>query len=228
MRWRSLASHPPGSKMGDKLYIMLAEPRIEDRDAQPYAAIPVRVTLPEWGQANALLGEVLGWLAERNIPVSGPPVYRYRVIGDTDTAYELEVGWLVHSPVEGDDRVVSGEMPAGSYVTTTHTGHPDGLFQSYERLEAWAVEQGIEWASNSSGGREISGGRFELFMTDPAVEPDPAKWQVEVLYLLRDDREQLDDRQGHAGNATPTDRQAGGTGTCWRRVYNARTAQRSK
>lgn len=162
---------------------MSMEPRIETRPAQPYVAIPIQATLAEWGQVNALLGEVLGWLGQRNIPIGGPPVYRYKVIGDTEKKYDLEVGWIVSDAVEGDGRVISSEIPAGKYVSMTHVGHPDKLFDVSERMESWASNKGIELATRQDGDREIWDGRFQLFMTDPAVEPNPEKWAVEVLYL---------------------------------------------
>lgn len=30
-------------------------------------------------------------------------------------------------------------------------------------------------------------GRFEFYPTDPAVEPDPERWEIEVAYLLASD-----------------------------------------
>jgi hypothetical protein len=38
---------------------MSNEPKVEVRAEQPYVAIPIKVTLREWGMANALVGEVI-------------------------------------------------------------------------------------------------------------------------------------------------------------------------
>ena len=41
--------------------------QIVERSAQPYVAIPVQASFNEWGKATALVGEVLGWIAERGL-----------------------------------------------------------------------------------------------------------------------------------------------------------------
>lgn len=71
---------------------MTGEPKVDVRAEQPYVSIPNKTTLKEWGRANALVGEVFGWLAQGGIPPAGPLFYRYWVVGDADRAFDLEVG----------------------------------------------------------------------------------------------------------------------------------------
>jgi hypothetical protein len=33
-------------------------------------------------------------------------------------------------------------------------------------------------------GAPVAAGRFEFYPTDPRQEPDPARWQVEITYLI--------------------------------------------
>ena len=164
---------------------MSLEPNIEDRKPQPYAAIRTQATMREWGKVNALIGEVAGWLAQRNISPAGPPVYRYWKIGDMDRQFDLEVGWLVNTPVESDGRVQAGEIPAGRYVAVSHIGHPDKLEETFAGMMEWAEQQGVELATRLDGDDTIWEGRFELYMTDPQVEPDLNRWRTDVLFLTR-------------------------------------------
>jgi hypothetical protein len=90
---------------------MSNEPKVEVRAEQPYVAIPIKVTLREWGMANALVGEVIGWLGQRGLALSGAPFFRYWVIGDMDEKFVIEVGVPVESAVPGDGRVIAGSIP---------------------------------------------------------------------------------------------------------------------
>jgi len=161
-------------------------PKIESRAARPYAAIPVTAPMREWGRVNALVPEVYGWLGQRRIAPAGPLFYRYRVIGDMDAPFELEVGVPVPEPVEGDGRVVPGSIPSGRYAVATHHGHPDGLSGTITALREWAAEQGVTWDIRREGGTEVWGGCFEFYLTDPAVEPDLGKWSIDLAYRIQD------------------------------------------
>ena len=102
-------------------------PTIETRIDQPYAAIPVSVSMEELGTVvPPLTGQVFGWLAGRGISPAGPPFWRYVVV-DMEAKLELETGVPVASQVDGDDQVRTGLLPAGRYATVVHTGHPDTL-----------------------------------------------------------------------------------------------------
>lgn len=46
---------------------MISEPKVEVRAEQLYVAIPIKVTLKEWGRANALVGEIFEWLSQKGI-----------------------------------------------------------------------------------------------------------------------------------------------------------------
>lgn len=164
---------------------MTNAPTIQTRDAQPYAAITIEVPMRQWGRVNALIPEVFGWLAEREIQPAGPMLYRHRVCGDMDVPFHVEVGVPMPAPIAGTGRIVAGEIPAGRYATLLHTGHPDRLRTAIAELDAWGSEQGLQWDNRVEDGDEVWGGRFEFYLTDPAVEPDPEKWSIEVAYLLR-------------------------------------------
>src|SRR5207247_5925227 len=115
--------------------------------------------------------EVIGWLGQKGLDLAGPPFFRYWVIGDTEQEFDLEVGAPVARAVPCEGRVIGGSIPAGSYATLVHTGHPDRLVRSLATLEEWAARQGLAWSSRRRGDEEVWGGRFEFFLTDPAEQP---------------------------------------------------------
>ena len=175
---------------------MPTTPTIQYRPEQPYVSIPISVTLREWGKANALVPEIIGWLTARGLPMIGAPFYRYRAIGDLDRPFELEVGVPVSTTVPGDGpadgpgdgHVIAGSIPAGTYAVFVHHGHPDRLRDSLSMLEDWVRAQGLACDKAVVDDREVWAGRFEHYLTDPAVEPDLDRWSIEIAYLLCQER----------------------------------------
>jgi effector-binding domain-containing protein len=155
------------------------EPTIEDRAEQAYVGITEVATLAEWGRVNALVPEVLEWLTGHGAAPAGPPIYRYYA-GEPGGEIEVEVGWPVSGEVPASDRVTAGTLPAGRYAVLVHRGHPDSIGQSFAALEAWSQRTGENW--EFADGRWSC--RYESYRTDPAVEPDPARWETEICYKL--------------------------------------------
>lgn len=157
-------------------------PTIETRTDQPYAAIPVTVSMEELGSVvPPLTRQVFDWLAARGVAPTGPPFWRYVAI-DMDAELELETGVSIASPVEGGEQIQAGVLPGGRYATVVHTGHPDTLLTATRDLLDWAEERGLEW--DSDGDRW--GCRLEEYLSDPADVPDMSKWQTRLAFRLRD------------------------------------------
>ncbi|MGI5170872.1 GyrI-like domain-containing protein [Spirillospora sp. CA-253888] len=164
---------------------MREEPVIENRDVLHYAGIPIKVTLPEWHRANALVPEIYQWLERRGIAPLGGPVYRYRTIGGAEREFDLEVGVPVAGPVDGDGRVLASALPAGAYAVAVHHGHPDRQEGTHQALQEWAATQGVELDCTGSGADTVWTARYETYLTDPAEHPDPEQWSTELAYLTK-------------------------------------------
>jgi effector-binding domain-containing protein len=157
-------------------------PTIETRIDQPYAAIPVKVSMAELGSVvPPLTDRVFGWLTARGITPAGPPFWRYVVV-DMDNELELEAGVPVASLVEGTGEIRPGVLPAGRYATVVHTGHPDTLVTATRYLLEWAAERDLEWDSDG----ETWGCRLEEYLSDPDEVPDMREWQTRLAFRLHD------------------------------------------
>lgn len=164
---------------------MSHEPQIQARAAQHYAAIPATVAMDGISAAvDDAFPELFGWLAGQGIAPAGPPLIRYNVI---DMAGELtiELGVPVAEPAAGSGRVQPGTLPEGRYAVLRHTGPYDGLVASNAALLHWGQEQGIEFDSWNTPGGSAWRGRAEHYLTDPSQEPDPAKFETDVAFLIR-------------------------------------------
>ena len=73
--------------------------------------------------------------------------------------------------------------PGGRYVVLRHVGPYDGLVASNAALQRWAQQQGVGLDSWDTAEGTAWRGRVEHYLTNPAAEPDPAKWETDVAYL---------------------------------------------
>jgi effector-binding domain-containing protein len=157
--------------------------RVELRAAQPYAGIQVRVTMDGLsGAVDEAFPELFGWLAAQDIPAAGPPFIRYLVI-DMAAELQIELAVPVSTDISGAERVQPGVLPAGRYATLRHTGPYDGLVASNAALQQWARQEGIKFDTWDTPEGTAWRARAEHYLTNPADEPDPAKWEVDVGYL---------------------------------------------
>ncbi|HEY6297824.1 MAG TPA: GyrI-like domain-containing protein [Streptosporangiaceae bacterium] len=165
---------------------MSAVPEIVERPARPYVAIPAHVTMAEIGAVvPPLNGEVFRWLAERGAASDGAPFWKYNVI-DMDRELVIEAGVTVPQALAGDGRVVAGTLPSGRYATLMHMGHPSELAGVTATLLDWATGQGLSWDMSPEADGERWGSRLEIYLTDPAEEPDMSKWVTQLAFRLAD------------------------------------------
>jgi effector-binding domain-containing protein len=169
---------------------MSQEPQIQQRAAQPYAGIRVRVPMEGISAAvDEAFPEVFGWLAEHSIAPAGPPFIRYHVI---DMMHDLDIEMGVPAEVSDDavagqgGRVRAGVLPGGRYVVLRHVGPYDGLVASNAALEEWAQQRGVAFDSWETDRGCAYRGRVEHYLTNPAEEPDASKWEVDVAYLTKE------------------------------------------
>lgn len=163
---------------------MQTEPEIVQRSEQPYVAIKASVTMETIGTVlPSLHPEVFAWLDARGGRPVGAPFWKYNVI-DMQRELEVEVGVPVAEAVAGDDRVLSGVLPAGNYAGSTYTGHPDGLMHATAELLDWAAKRGLAWDVSDTPQGQRWGCRLEIYETDPREEPDMHKWETRLVFRL--------------------------------------------
>ncbi len=152
---------------------MNIKPSLHQRKAQPYMAITAKLPMEEIpALLPPLIPEIAEWLKQNGIAATGPPFFNY--VSITGGILEAEVGYPVNVAIPGNERVKAGIFPAGQYLVATHWGHYQELRQVHPDIEAWRKARGIE----------IKGPRTEFYPVDPALEPDPKKWQTNIVIQL--------------------------------------------
>lgn len=149
------------------------DPVVIDVAEQP-AAVVRGVVRPEELRDffDRAFGELGSRVAAREGLVAGPAFAAYaRPPGET---VELAVGFPVTGPVEAAGDVVAGALPGGRVVRLVHRGGYDELGASWERLAAWADARGLRRAD----------ALWEVYLTEPTPDGDPADMRTELSWLL--------------------------------------------
>lgn len=140
---------------------------------QPAMAIRGKAAPAELEKA---LGSVIPRLVAHafgsGLSVAGPPFVRYLVF--SDQVVEFEAGLPVIKAGPGTDDIVAVELPAGPAATTVHVGPYQGLRKAHEALLRWTEQKG----------KKPAGPAWEVYLTNPVQEPDPAKWRTKVFLPL--------------------------------------------
>ena len=164
----------------------MSHPEIQQREAVDYAAIPVQVTMEEMTAAlPRLWPEVHAWLSQRGARPAGAPFIRY-LTAPPGGEWSIEIGIPAFGEISSDDRVVVGSFPAGRYAVMVHTGPYEGLGSANAELQAWAASAALTFQLDDTAQGSVWRNHSEFYLTDPGTEPDPAKWQTEIVYLLAD------------------------------------------
>jgi effector-binding domain-containing protein len=141
---------------------------VEVQQLKPQPVLSIRATV-QIDQLGEVMGDRLqalqSYLRQYGAQPAGPPFVCYHTFGETET--DLETGVPVAAPIDGEGRIVAGELSGGPSISTWHTGPHDKLGDAYARIEAWLKEHAHE---RGGPAREV------YHWIDLSQDLDPSKW----------------------------------------------------
>lgn len=153
----------------------LQDPQFITHQAVPTAVVREQVNmagLPAfYDRAFGAVGEALG---AQGVQPAGP-AFGYYLSLPTES-FELEAGFPVVAAITDTGEVIASELPAGEVARGTHVGGYDTLGDSWAALTAWVGEQG----------RTVGTRIWEVYVTEPSPEMDPATLRTDLFLLLAD------------------------------------------
>ena len=169
--------------MTDTITGRLTLPTIEDRVAQPYAAVRRAVTIPFDAVIGPAIEEVLGWLAAQRVEPNGPFFIKYNLIDMP--RLEVEFGFTTPDLLPPAEGIVTGMLPAGRYQTMTYHGHYDELVHVTAMFQAWGAVDGVTYDSETTPAGERFASRLEIYTNDAQGRP-PEEWETILAVRLKD------------------------------------------
>jgi effector-binding domain-containing protein len=119
-----------------------------------------------------VLGAVL---AHQSVASIGPAFARFQ--GQADETAVLEVGFPTDRAVEPEGSAEASTLPAGRVARAVHAGSFDALSDAWQRLGSWIGDQGLTPT-------EVF---WEVYLTEPSPDMDPADLRTELNWLLTSD-----------------------------------------
>lgn len=150
-----------------------AQPELVTVESAVTAVIPGVVAMEELtGFFDRSFSQVPAVLGAQEVSIVGPAIALYN--GVPSETVDLEVGFLTDREVEQDGDVVASALPGGRAARLMHHGSFDTLGASWERLQGWIIGQGLT----------PSDALWEVYVTEPAPEMDPADLRTELNWLV--------------------------------------------
>ena len=161
----------------------IGKPKIDKRPKQAYMGI--RTIAPFKGMSKVigmLSDEMNVWVNERKVKTAGPPFLRYHVI-DMRGFMDIEFGFPMRKALPDEGQVKAGILPAGRYASLVYSG---GGISGNRALIEWVRAQGMDFDRWDTEQGDHFRSRYEIYLTDPKVEPRKSRWKIEVAIKLAD------------------------------------------
>ncbi|MGH8216999.1 MAG: helix-turn-helix domain-containing protein [Steroidobacteraceae bacterium] len=148
---------------------------ISERVLNPQPVLVVRRRVKR-SDISKVLGEMLGTVflhAQRaGATLVGQPLTRYLEWGPG--LVSIEAGLPIAARIEGEGAVLAEALPGGRTAVTTHHGPYAQLLDAHAAVQQWIEENG----------HRTTGSPWEVYVTDPADEPDPKNWRTDVFWPI--------------------------------------------
>ena len=152
-------------------------PDIKSTELQEQPTAVLRETVPMKGLREFFgraYSSVMSAAEQQHVQLAGPPFALYR--GTPTDVVDVEAGFPLAAPFTNpggaDTAVIAGILPAGQGYEAMHIGPYESLQHTY----------GAIMARMRQDGANPGVAMWEYYLTDPGVEPDPAKWQTLVVW----------------------------------------------
>lgn len=120
-------------------------------------------------------GEIMKFTKDNKLECKGYPFAIY-IRYDTVTMFSImDMGIPVEKAEKGKGRVRVAKIPAGNAIVAYYFGPYDKIGPVYNALHQYCKESG----------KVITGGPWEIYVTDPMVEKDPMKVETDIVFPVK-------------------------------------------
>lgn len=113
--------------------------------AQRIAAVRAKTTINKVTEkVTQLLGETAEYLESQNIKPTGPGFGVYYEVGAV--VVDVQVGYPVDEEIEGNDRVLGGELPPVTAAVATYEGPHKEMPDAHRAVHMWMHENDVKAA----------------------------------------------------------------------------------
>jgi effector-binding domain-containing protein len=144
-------------------------------EAQPVLLIHDSAMVDQIGpKMEEVYSKLINYALPRGIQMAGPPFTVY-YSWDYNRPFVMDIGFPVAQPAEGEGEIIATEIAAGEVVCAPYYGDYSGTGLVHEQIQQYLEAKNITW----------QGFPWEVYLTDPALEPDTSKWLTMIYYRIK-------------------------------------------
>jgi len=122
------------------------------------------------GQSYASIQELI---KNQSAKMIGPPMAI--TLAWDSTSWDFEAAIPIDKEIKGNAKVVVKKSYSGKVIYISYLGSYSKTYTAYNELEKYKNEKGYT----------DNGGPWEVYVTDPATEPDTSKWITEIYFPVK-------------------------------------------
>lgn len=157
-------------KLDIKIEEIKEQPTLVIRESATMASIPERM--------GKIFSEIVAFMGKRGIAPAGAPFAYWHNMNSESISkgvFDMECGFPVGMPVEGEGEIMASKLPGGKVVKTMHIGPYEALSETYEAVLSWIKEKGYQ----------VGEDMWETYLTNPCEVSDKSKWMTEIIWPLK-------------------------------------------
>jgi effector-binding domain-containing protein len=153
--------------------------KITQEDVGPFSYVGLGQTMSPKdmkavsNQMGKMYGELFGALKKSKVEMSGMPFCIYPKYSEESMEMICAVPVAANAKLPAKYKVQMA--PGGKAVKAVHTGDYKNLGMSHDQINKYIAFKKLE----------ITGAPWEVYVTDPTVEKDTAKWVTEIYYPVK-------------------------------------------
>jgi effector-binding domain-containing protein len=118
-------------------------------------------------------GEIQAYIAKHGAKMTGSPMAI--TLAWDSLSWDFEAAIPIDKEIPGNDKIQIKKSYAGKVIYAEYTGPYTGTYQAYTDLDVYQKKKGYTEA----------GGPWEVYVTDPGMEPDTSKWITEIYFPVK-------------------------------------------
>ena len=119
---------------------------------------------------SELYNELLVFGVKSGVAITTRPIAIYHRFDENWAVFEAGIPVIEKLPVSG--RILYKTMPESDHAAADYYGSYDTLEDGHNAVQQWLMRYR----------RKLTGYPWEMYVTDPAAEPDPNKWLTKIFY----------------------------------------------
>jgi effector-binding domain-containing protein len=153
-----------------------AGPRVEEKQIPAQITLTIRDTCSQstiGSKLGIFYGKISQLIKTKKLSISGAPFAIYHNF--SRQSFDIEAGIPVNERIESSGEIICKEIPSQKTVMAIYKGPYENTGIVYASIERYIKDKNLT----------VTGPPWEVYITDPLLEPDTEKWQTDIYFPIK-------------------------------------------